>query len=295
MKRIDLHIHTNISADGTYSPAEIIEIAKSQNMDMIAIADHNSVRAVKQAVEMGKEKGIRVIGAIEIDCVFESVNFHLTGYGIDVSDERYQQLETFYHDQNVKITWEGTRSFLKAMQLDINDDVLRSLTVQDMIVPEDLAEYLLSHSEYDHLSWLDPYRPGGSRCSNPNLNFYWDYFSQGKIGYVKDEKKSAEDMIDLIHQTKGKAFVAHPVANFKGKDDVLIRLLQKVDGLEVYSTYHTLDEVEKYRAVADSMHLLKSAGSDFHGHHKPAIHLGVIPGLNEKTSEEILKWIEELS
>ena len=86
-KIIDLHIHTNISADGTYSPAEIIEIAKSQNMDMIAIADHNSVRAVKDAIRLGNEKGICVIPGIEIDCVFDGVNFHLTGYGIDVNDD----------------------------------------------------------------------------------------------------------------------------------------------------------------------------------------------------------------
>ena len=294
MKRIDLHIHTNISADGTYSPAEIIEIAKSQNMDMIAIADHNSVRAVKDAIRLGNEKGICVIPAIEIDCVFEGVNFHMTGYGIDVSDSRYKTLEEFYHDQFVKLTWDGTRAFLKAMKLELSDDVLRSLTIQDLIVPEDLAEYLLTHAEYDHLSWLDPYRHGGSRCSNPNLNFYWDYFSQGKIGYVKDEKKPAEEMLQLIRETGGKAFVAHPVANFKEKDEVLMRLLQKVDGLEVYSTYHTEEEVQKYLKMAESMNLLKSAGSDFHGHHKPEIQIGVIPGLNEQVTEEILNWIEEL-
>ena len=76
VKRIDLHIHTNISADGTYSPAEIIEIAKSQNMDMIAIADHNSVRAVKDAIRLGNEKGICVIPGIEIDTEFDET----TGY-----------------------------------------------------------------------------------------------------------------------------------------------------------------------------------------------------------------------
>ncbi len=293
MKRIDLHIHTNISADGTYSPAEIIENAKSQNMDMIAIADHNSVRAVKDAIRLGNEKGICVIPGIEIDCVFEGVNFHLAGYGIDVDDERYQRLEAYYHNQNVEITWKGTYAFLKGMNLELDDEVLHSIAVQGLIVPEDLADYLLSHHEFDHLSWLKPYREGGLRSTNPNLNFYWDYFSQGKIGYIKVEKKSAEEMIDLIHQTGGKAFVAHPVANFKGKDDVLKRLLEKVDGLEVYSTYHTLEEVQKYDVLAESMGLLKSAGSDFHGHHKPTIMIGRIPGLDEKASEEILGWIEE--
>lgn len=88
-----------------------------------------------------------------------------------------------------------------------------------------LAAYLLSHKEYDDLHWLDPYRAGGSRSDNPNVNFFWDFFSQGKPGYTAGSKKTAAEIIDLIHATGGEAVVAHPGANFKGKDEILERLL----------------------------------------------------------------------
>ena len=294
MKKVDLHMHTSISADGTYSPEELVKLALKQNMEVIAVTDHNSVKAVKRAIETGKEKGIRVIPAIELDCEYEGVNLHMTGYGIDVDDVRYAELEKYVHDQYVDLTWKSTRAFLKAMNLQIDDSVLEGIAVQGMIVPEDLAELLLSSSEYAQLEWLKPYRPGGSRSENPCLNFYWDFFSQGKIGAYNDVKKPAEEIIHLIHDTGGKAFVAHPEANFKGKEETLKRLLQQVDGLEVFSTYHTLSEVQKYLQMAESMNILISAGSDYHGHHKPSIQIGRIPGINEFCSEEMIKWVEEL-
>lgn len=294
MKKIDLHMHTNLSADGTFTPEELMEIAEKQQMDMIAICDHNSVRAVLEAKELGEKKGITVIPGIEIDCLFEDVNVHMTGYGIDVSDERYEQLEQFYVNQYLESTWAGTRNFLKVMNLEISDEVLNSIAVRGMIISEDLAEYLLTHEEYNHLEWLKPYRAGGSRSINPNLNFYWDYFSQGKPGYADGKRKTAEEAIELIHSTGGKAVVAHPGANFKGKDDVLERLLDLVDGVEAFSSYHSLGEVNHYVQMAEKHHCFVTLGSDFHGHHKPSIEMGVIPGkMSEDQQKEMLHQLSQ--
>lgn len=294
MKKIDLHMHTNISADGTFTPEELLEIAQKENMDVIAVCDHNSVRAVASAIEEGKRKGIEVIPGIEVDCLFEGVNVHMTGYGIDVSDKRYEELEQFYIRQYLEITWIGARNFLKSVALELSDDVLNSIAVRGMIISEDLAEYLLTHEEYNHLEWLKPYRPKGTRSVNPNLNFYWDYFSQGKPGYVEGKKKTAQETIELIHSTGGKAVIAHPGANFKGQDDILGRLMDLVDGVEVFSSYHSEEEVEHYRNMALEHGCFLTAGSDFHGHHKPSIVMGNIPGLDEKGYPELMKTLHEI-
>lgn len=46
MSKIDLHIHSNYSDDGEYSPEEILLQCKAQGMELIAITDHNSVKGI---------------------------------------------------------------------------------------------------------------------------------------------------------------------------------------------------------------------------------------------------------
>ena len=43
--RIDLHIHTQASADGVYSPREIFDMARRAGLRAIAFADHNSTES----------------------------------------------------------------------------------------------------------------------------------------------------------------------------------------------------------------------------------------------------------
>jgi len=43
-KRIDLHIHTNVS-DGALTPKEVIDEAVKNNVSVIAISDHDTIDA----------------------------------------------------------------------------------------------------------------------------------------------------------------------------------------------------------------------------------------------------------
>lgn len=49
MKRIDLHIHTNVS-DGAFSPKEVIDEAVRNNVSVIAISDHDTVDAYNEGM-----------------------------------------------------------------------------------------------------------------------------------------------------------------------------------------------------------------------------------------------------
>ena len=84
--KIDLHMHSNISNDGEFSPKELVEMCSSAGINVMALADHNSVRGVKEALEYGKEKNIKVISAVELDCTHGEYNLHILGYNIDVEN-----------------------------------------------------------------------------------------------------------------------------------------------------------------------------------------------------------------
>ena len=65
MIKADLHIHTDIS-DGSLSTEEVIKNAKEKGLTHIAITNHDTVKGLKEAVELGKKYNIVVIPGVEI-------------------------------------------------------------------------------------------------------------------------------------------------------------------------------------------------------------------------------------
>src|SRR5699024_67151 len=101
-------------------------------------------------------------------------------------------------------------------------------------------EVLLGKEEYQDAELLKPYREGGRRSDNPFVNFYWDYYAQGKPCYTEIVYPSLEETIQLIHQAGGKAVLAHPGNNLKGcfeRFDEMVAL--GLDGVEAFSSYHS--------------------------------------------------------
>ncbi len=66
--RTDLHIHTVLSAcaDLDMSPGAIVRIAKSRNIDLIGITDHNSTLQCKLTEELAVAAGIAVLCGVEV-------------------------------------------------------------------------------------------------------------------------------------------------------------------------------------------------------------------------------------
>ena len=59
--RIDLHIHTNLS-DGSLSPNEIIDEASKNSVNIIAIADHDTIEAYNDELYVyAKSKNVKII------------------------------------------------------------------------------------------------------------------------------------------------------------------------------------------------------------------------------------------
>lgn len=68
--RGDLHIHSVAGShdvkDGGATPEAIVALAKSEGLDLIAIADHNEINGVAAAVAAGEKIGLMVVPAIEL-------------------------------------------------------------------------------------------------------------------------------------------------------------------------------------------------------------------------------------
>ena len=276
---IDLHMHSCYSDDGEFTPEELVAMCAARGIDRMALTDHNCVRGVPEALAAASENGISCITGIEIDCVYRDVNFHVLGYGINIESSDFAKIENNVEEQGIQASLEmfdktrrlGFDWLTKADMQELSKNHLR----QDVWTGEMFAEALLAKPEYAGHPLLEPYRQGGLRSDNPFVNFYWDYYAQGKPCYVKLKYPFMEQIISMIQQNHGIAVLAHPGVNIKGKEHLLDGILSLgMDGIEVYSSYHTREQAQYFYHEAAVRGLKVTCGSDFHGRTKPSIYLG---------------------
>ncbi len=275
---IDLHMHSWYSIDGEYQPEDLVLMCHKQGIRVMSIADHNCIKANAKAAEYAAKVGINYIPGIEIDCTHLGVNFHVLGYGLELNDPFYEEIEN-----NVMVESRASASFmLEATQklgFDITAEEMQALD-QDRYCTgcwtgEMFAEVLLNNPLLNDHPLLKLYRAGGNRSDNPYVNFYWDYYSQGKPCYTEVHYPSVKEVIDHIHSSKGIVVLAHPGVNLKGHEEMLDGMISLgFDGIEAYSSYHSPKTSEYYAEATRKAGLIITCGSDFHGKTKPAITLG---------------------
>lgn len=271
----DFHMHSHYSDDGEYSPKELCEFAKASGISQIALTDHDSVHGVSEMIEEGTKLGLKVLPGIEVDCTFKGINFHLLVYNMDYQDQRYEEIKSYYLKENQKAAMKQVELLEDYLKIHINRDELKKIEKNGVLVPEDIGELLLKLPEFMESEFLLPYRENGNRSDNPFLNIYLDFFSQGKPAFVAGELLTVEHVLNIVKETHGTTVVAHPGLNFKGNDEIFTQLLDLgIQGIEVESNYHTLEQTQYYYKVAKDRQLIMTSGSDFHGKNKPAIKMG---------------------
>jgi hypothetical protein len=155
-----------------------------------------------------------------------------------------------------------------------------------------IAEAALANPKNNSNPLLIPYRKGEARSDNPFVNFYWDYCAQGKPAYVPIHYISLADAVKLIRQAGGIPVLAHPGNNICEDEELLHAILQEgVDGIEAFSSYHSLEQTDFYLGKAAEFGVAVSCGSDFHGKTKPQIRVGCVDcgGLETELLTKLMK------
>ncbi len=275
---LDLHMHSLHSADGQYTPTQLMELCAGAGVQVAALADHNCVRGVAEAMEAARTYGIRVIPAVELDCEFEDTHIHLLGYGVRHTDPRYEVLtqEVMAED------WARGRALMenvRALGFRFGDAAVLALANQDIVVGEMLAEVILADPENEGDPRLAPYRPGGLRADNPYVNFYWDFCSPGKAAAPPPAARSMDfsAAMALITATGGIGVLAHPGITVGRNRDAIARMAaQGMAGVEVCSSYHSPGDISFFEEATRAAGLFATLGSDFHGKNKPSVRLGAV-------------------
>lgn len=275
---IDLHMHSRYSDDGEFTPECLVFRCKEQGIRIVSVTDHNCVRANQEARKAAESLGLSYISGGEFDCMYHGRNFHMLGYGIDCENEAFAKLERAVMDQSRRASLEmleKTRKLGFSVTEEEMDRVSSEAFWKGKWTGEMFGEVLLSKPEYEDHPLLKPYRKGGERSDNPYVNFYWDFYSQGKPCHAGIKIPDMKTIVDIIHQNHGLAVLAHPCVNLKGKEQLLKGIVSLgIDGMEAFSSYHTPEQALERMEQAKAYGLFYTCGSDFHGKTKPSISLG---------------------
>jgi len=272
---IDLHIHTTASSDGQHGPQEIFEMAKSLELEAIAFADHNSVASVGEGLLISREFGIEFLPCIEINTHYKGYDFHLLGYFIDHQHEGLLQWLKGLEANKIRQVRQRVNRLRKiGFTLSVND--VERYTMGREPTGVSYLKALLERKENRTDPRLRVY-VDGERSDSPYLHFYWDYLAGGKPASVPIRFISTPEAIQLVQSLGGIPILAHP-SQVKGQ-----RLFDLIgaglEGLEVYSSYHGVEDEQYFKGVCDRYGLLVTAGSDFHGREiKPDVPLGELRG-----------------
>ena len=272
---IDLHIHTNASSDGQHSPGEIFEMARGIGLRAIAFADHNSVNSVEEGFRLSAESGLEFFSCLELNTFHRGLDLHLLAYDIDPGNPELQSWLEEIHRKKVEQA-ENRLEKLNELGFCFSSEDLKKHSAGRIPTGMSYLKAILSREENRKDPRLRPYTDG-DRSKSPYVNFYRDYLRGGKPAFVPLEEVSTLMAIQKIKRMGGIPVLAHP--SDTGEEKILQLVESGLEGLEVYTPYHTPGEQEAFRSFAEDHGLLVTAGSDFHGKGiKPDVDLGQVFG-----------------
>lgn len=248
---VDLHCHTSAS-DGILSPGELVSLALDSGIQVMAVTDHDTVDGVDEAVKEAEGTGLTVIPGIEFSIDINHGSFHLLGYNIDQHHEPLvQQLEVLEQERSTRVT--RILEDLEKHGVYLSEEEVRAEAGDGVAGRPHVARVMVSQGYGESVR-----------------DIFTHYLTPGKPGYASKEKISHHHAMELIHDSGGRAVLAHPVTLDLVSDTEYEKMLTSLvedglDGIEVYSNLHDEYYVELFQSLANRYNLGITGGSDYHG------------------------------
>ena len=304
-KPVNVGIHCHC-AENKENLLQLLEKAKQENVKYLDINNYKSLKIFSKVLpeltkkELEPYNNIRLIPSIEMPGAYNftdidgnnyNIETHILGYGVDLSKEdlldrfsatKYQSLNQEEELKRlIKIGHEAGFQFEDSdAYLDTKDDTRKFAGYA-------FAQALLKHIDANFCQEGETdknklpfelranWRAFQNRCvKDKNSPFYLE---------MATLNPPVEEVLDLIHQMGGKAYLAHPSAYFtkngskeeiqkafqntvKLTKDFVTRYPSKVDGVEVYhpSYLGNYDVTSEIKEIVKKCRLASSGGTDIH-------------------------------
>jgi predicted metal-dependent phosphoesterase TrpH len=286
---IDLHTHSTIS-DGEFPPDRLMREAVREGLSTIALTDHDTTSGIEIARKEARTLGIRLIPGIEIEITWAPPpgisglgpggEFHLLGLGINRPSSAFMdamaELSRCREARNREMLGR-----MAELGVNVEYDELKSLAGGPSIGRLHFASLLVNR-----------------RIVKNRKQAFARYLGVGRPFYVPKKGLDFRRAAALIRESGGIPVLAHPMSLFIawGRLPDMIGELknQGLAGLEAWHPTARPRSCRRLEALARSLGLYVTEGSDFHG---PAIRpdrkLGYSAG-DRKINEAVLEAIGPL-
>ena len=247
MSQVDLHLHSTAS-DGRLSPSQLVRKAAELGLTVIALADHDTVNGIAEALEEVKAyPELKVIPAVEINTDVPHGEAHVLGYFIDFTDpELNATLEQLRDSRRLR----AQRMIAKLVKLCVNIEWQR---VQDIAGSGTIGRPHLARAMLEK----------GYIASNREA--FTKYIGKDGPAYVEREKITPSGAVEVILRAGGLPVLAHPFT-IDDPGTLIIALKQAgLVGIEAYYGEYTAAQIRELVNLSEKHGLITTGGSDYHG------------------------------
>lgn len=284
---VDLHCHSTAS-DGALQPAEVYKMAQANGLKFFALTDHDtidglaslmadhysladwleqnnlSLKKLNDALAAGKLEAQAkewpiLIPGLELSVLYLRQEVHLLAYFLG---DNIHLLDDFLAQERER-RYARNRAMLARLQelgIGIPQDLLDPQPDQPSPGRVKLARWLTDHGHAASVS-----------------DAFDKYLLEGKPAYVPKERVKIQEALARINQAQGFPVVAHPQqygwcqdeTSLKKKIYPLEAITGKQLGLEAFHGRASLAEKKLLQSFTQKARIRITAGSDFHGSHRP--------------------------
>lgn len=251
---VDLHAHSNRS-DGVLRPAELIREVVAAGVRTFALTDHDTLAGYRDIVATGGvPAGLTLIPAVEINALVTrdlglwEWELHILGFGMDPDDEAFEAVLSRQRSAR-RVRFDRTVALLRELGMPIDAQVAELAAADDDALGRPTIARALMRAGF----------------AESVEDAFARIIGHGGPGYVRREGLGPEDAIAAIRAAGGLPVLAHfregPV-----RQDVVRELIDDgLGGLEVYYRSFDAATVGQMAALAQTLRLVPTGGSDYHG------------------------------
>jgi 3',5'-nucleoside bisphosphate phosphatase len=247
MSQVDLHIHSAAS-DGRYTPEEIVHMAVTAGLTVIALTDHDTIDGLIPAIEAAREyPALTLIPGVELSTDVPNGEIHVLGYFIDYTGQEFkaslERMQNSRADRADKMV-----AKLKELGCNIELERVREIAGNGALGRAHVAQALLEKG------YISSFKEAFSK-----------YIGHGCPAYVGREKLTPVEAVKLVIKANGLPVLAHPYTAVNPEE--VIKELKTVGlvGMEVYYAGYLPTEINNLLNMAQKHDLIPTGGTDYHG------------------------------
>ena len=252
---IDLHTHS-LRSDGALPPSDLVKRAAARGVKIQALSDHDTLVGVAEAAATGRELGVRIIPATELNTESEWGDAHVLGYFIDPADSELEARLRWLRENR------GKRIELMVGKLNALGYAVELARVLEIAQGGALGRPHLAQALFEK-GYVASYDEA-----------FDTLIAKDSPAYVARVGLDPFEAVALVRKHGGVPSLAHP-GTVLGLDELLPKLVAVgLAGIEAYYAAHSPEMTVRCLALAREFDLVPTGGSDFHGRGEHGADLG---------------------